>query len=190
MPPINPNKPIGDVLIDNGPPLATLIHRSITINDPTDADDPRADIRTATATIHPDGNLTLTARLKQPTSPTTANWWCGTSVPRPGITWGLNTDPDTAAWNYVARLRGDPELGAYAFVSRRQSSSTDQVVCPASASFDGTTYRLDFPAGCLGGAERVRMTVYVQLYDDKRTGIIGGDYAPEWAKLSDWLSLR
>ena len=164
--------------------------RSVTVQDPIDADDPRADLRGATVSVSRDHQLlTVTAQLEQPTSPTSENWWRGLSLPRGGISWGLNSDPASGEWQYVAELRGDPVLGAYGYVERRQGGGS-QVVCRANASFDGTSYRLRFPTGCIGDPERVRFGAYVQLYDDSASGIIGGDYAPAWAELSDWLSLR
>ena len=51
-------------------------------------------------------------------------------------------------------------------------------------------YQLRFPASCIGNPDRVRFTAYAQLYDDAGAGIIGGDCAPAWAELSDWLSIR
>jgi hypothetical protein len=164
--------------------------RSVTVHDQLDADDPRADLRSATVARSRDRRyLTVIARFEQPTSPTSGNWWSGTSLPRGGISWGLNTDPASGEWHHVAELRGDPVLGAYGYVAKRVGG-TDQVTCRANASFDGTSYRMRFPTSCIGGPDRLRFTAYGQLYHDSGMGIIGGDYAPAWAEFSDWLVLR
>jgi hypothetical protein len=171
---------------------ATVVRpaRSVSVQDAVDADDPRADLRSATVSVSRNRRLlTVTAHLEQPTSPTSQNWWRGLSLPRGGISWGLNSDPASGDWSYVAELRGDPVLGAYGYVERRQDG-TSQLACRAKASFDGTRYQLRFPASCIGNPDRVRFTAYAQLYDDAGAGIIGGDYAPAWAELSDWLSIR
>ena len=156
-----------------------------------DANDRRADLRSATVAVSPDGSVvTVSAQLYQPTSPTSENWWRGTSLPRPGIVWGLNTDPAGRAWDYTAHLRGDPDLGTYGFVAYRGQLGHDEPRCRVAGSFDGTTYRMRFPVRCIGSPERLRFTAYVQLYDDAGTGIIGGEYAPGWDELSGWLTLR
>src|SRR4029450_3839708 len=73
--------------------------RAVTVQDPRDAGDPRADLRSATVALSADKRfVTVSAQLYQPTSPTTANWWRGTSLPRPGITWRLNTAPPRREW--------------------------------------------------------------------------------------------
>ena len=174
-------------------PVVVTFSPSVTVQDPAEFDDPRADLRSATLAASHDGRvLTVSATLQQPTSPTTPNWWRGLSLPRPGITWGLNTDPTSGDWQYVANLRGDPDLGAYGFVERRPGGAS-QVVCPADASFDGSTYWLRFLTSCLGNPARVRFAAYVQLYDDSGSDIIGGDYAPDPGDLgmdfSDWLTI-
>jgi hypothetical protein len=82
---------------------------AVTVQDPMDPGDPRADLRSATVAVSHDRQfVTVSAQLYQPTSPATENWWRGTSLPRPGIVWGLNTDPAGRAWDYTAQLRGDP----------------------------------------------------------------------------------
>jgi len=165
--------------------------RAVTVQDPMDADDPRADLRSATVAVSQDGRfVTVSAQLYQPTSPTTENWWRGTSLPRPGIVWGLNTDPDGRAWDYTAHLRGDPDLGTYGFVAYRGNMDHDEPRCRVAGSFDGDTYRMRFPVSCIGSPERLRFTAYVQLYDDTASGIIGGEYAPGWDEFSGWLALR
>jgi hypothetical protein len=165
--------------------------RAVTVQDPRDADDPRADLRSVTVALSADKQfVTVSAQLYQPTSPTTENWWRGTSLPRPGITWGLNTDPSGRQWDYVAQLRGDPDLGTYGFVAFRGNLGQDEPRCRVAGSFDGATYRMRFPVTCIGSPERVRFTAYVQLYNDTADGIIGGEYAPAWDEFSPWLSLR
>jgi hypothetical protein len=165
--------------------------RAVTVQDPRDTGDARADIRSATVAVSPDGQyVTVSAKLYQPTSPTTANWWRGTSLPRPGIVWGLNTDPATQLWDYTAHLRGDPDLGTYGFVAYRGDMDHDEPRCRVAGSFDGGTYRMRFPVRCIGSPERVRFTAYVQLYSDNADDIIGGEYAPAWAEFSPWLRLR
>jgi hypothetical protein len=164
--------------------------RTVTVQDPLDTGDAIADLRSASVAVSRDRrHLTVTARFEQPTSPTSQNWWFGSSLPRGGITWGLNTDPASGDWPYVAELRGDPVLGAYGYVAR-QVNGAYQLACRATASFDGTSYRVRFPVSCIGSPERVRFTAYGQLYHDSGSGIIGGDYAPGWGELSGWLSLR
>ena len=165
--------------------------RAVTVQDPRDANDPRADLRSATVALSADKRfVTVSAQLDQPTSPTTENWWRGTSLPRPGISWGLNTDPSGRQWDYVAQLRGDPDLGTYGFVAYRGNLGHDEPRCRVAGSFDGATYRMRFPVTCIGSPERVRFTAYVQLYNDTADGIIGGEYAPAWDEFSPWLSLR
>jgi hypothetical protein len=165
--------------------------RAVTVQDPRDTDDARADLRSATVAVSPDRQyVTVSAQLYQPTSPTTVNWWRGTSLPRPGIVWGLNTDPATQLWDYTAQLRGDPDLGTYGFVAYRADMDHDEPRCRVAGSFDGATYRMRFPVRCIGSPERVRFTAYVQLYNDNADGIIGGEYAPAWAEFSPWLNLR
>ena len=87
-----------------------------------------------------------------PTSPTSQNWWFGSSLPWGGITWGLNTDPTTTEWQYVAELRGDPVMGAYGYVAK-QVNGAYQLTCRANASFDGASYRVRFPVGCTPGSQ-------------------------------------
>ena len=165
--------------------------RAVTVQDPRDADDPRADLRTATVALSADKRyLTVSAQLWQPTSPATANWWRGTSLPRPGIVWGLNTDPSGRLWDYTAQLRGDPDLGPYGFVAYRGQLDHDEPRCRVAGSYDGATLRLRFPVSCIGSPERVRFTAYVQLYNDTADGIIGGEYAPAWDEFSPWMGLR
>ena len=58
--------------------------RAVTVQDPMDADDPRADLRSATVALSADKRfVTVSAQLYRPTSPATGNWWRGTSLPRP-----------------------------------------------------------------------------------------------------------
>jgi hypothetical protein len=171
------------------PPVS--VTPSVEVQDEADAPDPRVDLRHASLTVSRDKRtVVVTARLQQPTSPTTPNWWRGTSLPRPGITWGLNFD-GSGAWQYAARLRGDPNLGAYGFVERGQATPS-QVVSVASASFDGSEYRLQFPMSSFGGIPtRIRFTVAMHLYadEDGDDPLLGGDYAPEPAPgaFSDWF---
>jgi hypothetical protein len=165
--------------------------RAVTVQDPRDADDPRADMRSVTVAVSQDRQyVTVSAQLYQPTSPATVNWWRGTSLPRGGIVWGLNTDPATQLWDYTAQLRGDPDLGTYGFVAYRGNMDHDEPRCRVAGSFDGTTYRMRFPVRCIGSPERVRFNAYVQLYNDNADGIIGGEYAPAWGEFSPWLNLR
>jgi hypothetical protein len=164
--------------------------RAVTVTDPLDTGDAIADLRSASVAVSRDlRHLTVTARFEQPTSPTSQNWWFGSSLPRAGITWGLNTDPSSTDWQYVAELRGDPVMGAYGYVAK-QVGGTYQLTCRAAASFDGTSYRVRFPVRCIGGPDSLRFTAYGQLYHDSGEGIIGGDYAPGWGEFSDWLRLR
>jgi hypothetical protein len=74
-------------------------------------------MRSVTVAVSQDHRyVTVSARLHQPTSPTTVNWWRGTSPPRGGIVWGLNTDPATQLWDYTAqpaqRPAGRPPQGS------------------------------------------------------------------------------
>jgi hypothetical protein len=164
--------------------------RAVTVQDPLETGDAIADLRSASVAVSRDRRyLTVSARFEQPTSPTSQNWWFGSSLPRGGITWGLNTDPATTDWEYVAELRGDPVMGAYGYVAR-QVSGAYQLTCRASASFDGAVYRVRFPVRCIGSPAGLRFTAYAQLYHDSGSGIIGGDYAPGWGELSDRLNLR
>jgi hypothetical protein len=164
--------------------------RAVTVQDPPDTGDLKADIRSATVAVSQDRRYVIvSAQVYQPTSPTTVNWWRGTSLPRPGIVWGLNTDPATQLWDYTVHLRGDPDLGTYGFVAYRADMDHDEPRCRVAGSFDGSTYRMRFPVRCIGSPERVRFTAYLQLYNDRANGIIGGDYAPAWAELSPWLRL-
>ena len=164
--------------------------RAVTVQDPLETGDAIADLRSASVAVSRDlRHLTVSARFEQPTSPTSQNWWFGSSLPRGGITWGLNTDRATSDWQYVAELRGDPVMGAYGYVAR-QVSGAYQLTCRAQASFDGTSYQVRFPARCIGSPESLRFTAYGQLYHDSGSGIIGGDYAPGWGEFSDWLELR
>jgi hypothetical protein len=170
---------------------ATATRRAVTVQDPMDTGDLKADFRSVTVAVSPDRQyVTVSAQLYQPTSPTTVNWWRGTSLPRPGIVWGLNTDPSTQLWDYTAHLRGDPDLGTYGFVAYRGNMDHDEPRCRVPGSFDGSTYRMRFPVRCIGSPERVRLNAYMQLYNDNADGIIGGDYAPAWGEFSPWLNLR
>ena len=171
--------------------VAARPYRSVTVQDPVDSSDPRADLRSASVSVSRDRRfLTVSARLEQPTSPTTENWYRGLTLPRAGISWGLNTDPSGRMWDYVAQLRGDPDLGTYGYVAYRGALDHDEPRCRVSGSFDGTTYRMRFPVRCIGSPEQVRFTAYIQLYDDAGTSIIGGEYAPGWDEFSGWLALR
>jgi hypothetical protein len=164
--------------------------RAVSVQDPVDTGDAIADLRSASIATGRDRRmLTVTARFEQPTSPTGHNWWFGSSLPRGGITWGLNIDPTSTDWQYVAELRGDPVMGAYGYVAKREGG-TDRLACRVSASFDGISHRMRFPVSCIGSPERLRFTAYAQLYHDSGSGIIGGDYAPAWGELSDSLALR
>jgi hypothetical protein len=164
--------------------------RTVTVQDPLETGDAIADLRSASAALSRDRrHLTVTARFEQPTSPTSQNWWFGSSLPRGGITWGLNTDPATTDWQYVAELRGDPVMGAYGYVAK-QVNGAYQLTCRANAWFDGTSYRVRFPVRCIGGPDGLRFTAYAQLYHDSGSGIIGGDYAPGWGEFSGRLNLR
>ena len=164
--------------------------RSVSVQDPLETGDAIADLRSASVAVSRDRRyLTVSARFEQPTSPTSQNWWFGASLPRPGITWGLNTDPASTEWNRVAEFRADPVMGAYGYVAK-YVSGTPRLVCRANASFDGTTYRLRFPVSCIGSPEQLRFSAYAQLYHDSGEGIIGGDYAPEFGEFSGWLNLR
>ena len=149
--------------------------RSVSVQDPLDTGDAIADLRSATVAVSRDRRyLTVSARFEQPTSPTSQNWWFGASLPRPGISWGLNTDPASTDWQHVAEFRADPVMGAYGYVAKYVSGNP-RLTCRATASFDGTTYRLRFPVRCIGNPERLRFTAYAQLYHDSGEGIIGGD---------------
>jgi hypothetical protein len=163
--------------------------RAVTVQDPLDTGDAIADLRSASVALSPDRrSLTVSARFEEPTDPTSQNWWFGASLPRGGVTWGLNTDPASTDWQYVAELRDDPVMGAYGYVARQVGGSY-RLTCRASASFDGASYRLRFPVRCIGSPDRLRFTAYGQLYADGE-GIIGGDYAPGWGEFSRWLALR
>jgi hypothetical protein len=75
--------------------------RAVTVQDPLDTGDAIADLRSASVAVSRDlGHLTVTARFEHPTSPTTQNWWFGSSLPRGGIAWGLNTDRGSTDWQY------------------------------------------------------------------------------------------
>jgi len=164
--------------------------RSVSVQDPLETGDAIADLRSASVAVSRDRRyLTVSARFEQPTSPTSRNWWFGASLPRPGISWGLNTDPASTEWNRVAEFRADPVMGAYGYVAK-YVSGTLRPVCRATASFDGTSYRLRFPVSCIGSPEQLRFSAYAQLYHDSGEGIIGGDYAPEFGEFSGWLNLR
>jgi hypothetical protein len=172
------------------PPVT--ITRSITVQDEVQVfGDPRTDLLTASLAVTRDGRtLTTTATLRQPTSPTTPNWWRGWPLPRPGISWGMNIHPDSTSWDFVARLRGDPDLGAYGFVQRYQDGS-HTLACQANAAFDGDLYQLQFPSACLGSPVRIRFTAAMHLYDDSGQDLLGGDYAPGHGgeAMSDWLNM-
>jgi hypothetical protein len=128
--------------------------RAVTVQDPMDTGDPRADLRSATVAVSQDRQVvTVSAQRYQPTSPTTGSWWRGTSLPRPGIVWGLNTDPSGRLWDYTAQLRGDPDLGTYGFVAYRGQLDHDEPRCRVAGSFDGATYRMRFPVRCIGSPE-------------------------------------
>jgi hypothetical protein len=60
-------------------------------------------------------------------------------------------------------------------LSKVIGSSARRARCRVAGSFDGATYRMRFPVGCIGSPERVRFTAYVQLYNDTADGIIGGE---------------
>ena len=164
--------------------------RSVSVQDPLETGDAIADLRSASVAVSRDRRyLTVSARFEQPTSPTSRNWWFGASLPRPGISWGLNTDPASTEWQRIAEFRADPVMGAYGYVAK-YVSGTLRPVCRATASFDGTSYRLRFPVSCIGSPEQLRFSAYAQLYHDSGEGIIGGDYAPEFGEFSGWLNLR
>jgi hypothetical protein len=86
-------------------------------------------------------------------------------------------------WPYRVEFRGDPVLGAYGYVE--QGNETGRIACRPSAAFDGTSYRMRVPLGCVGNPDRVRFVAYVQRYDDSGTDIIGADYAPAFDIYSD-----
>jgi hypothetical protein len=174
-------------------PTAGASGRSVSVQDPADVPDPRVDLRAATAAVSRDGRfVTVTATLAEPTDPTSVYWWRGYSLPRPGIAWGFNVDSTSPSWSWVyrAELRGDPVLGPYGYVAHEPGDSPDQVTCRVTPSFDGASYRMRFPVRCIGSPARVRFGVYVQLYDETGTDILGGDIAPGWEEVSDWLVLR
>jgi hypothetical protein len=165
------------------PPVT--ITRPVPVHDQPGQPDPRVDLHSASLALSRDARtMTVTARLRQPTSPTAPNWWLGSSVARPGIVWGLNLD-GSDRWQYLVHLRGDPDLGAYGFVERGQEPS--RVTCNANAAFDGDEYRVTFAIGCLGRIpSRIRFTASVRLFDDGGSGrLLGADHAPEF---SDWLT--
>src|SRR5215203_5998435 len=90
--------------------------RSVSVQDPLDSGDAIADLRSASVAVSRDRRyLTVSARFEQPTS---QNWWFGASLPRPGITWGLNTDPASTEWQRIAEFRADPVMGAYGYVAK------------------------------------------------------------------------
>jgi hypothetical protein len=151
-----------------------------------DRPDPRVDLDWASLALSRDARtMTVTARLRQPTSPTAPNWWLGRSRDRPGIVWGLNLD-GSDRWQYVVHLRGDPNLGAYGFVERGQEQPS-RVTCNANASFDGEEYRVTFAIGCLERIpRRIRFTASVRLFDDSGSGRLLGDHQPP--VFSDWLT--
>jgi hypothetical protein len=172
-------------------PDAGASGRSVGVQDPADVPDPRVDLRAATAAVSRDGRfVTVTATLAEPTDPTSVYWWRGYSLPRPGISWGFNVDPASPSWRHRAELRGDPVLGAYGYVALEPADSPEHVTCRVTPSFDGASYRMRFPVSCLGSPARVRFGVAVQLYDETGTDILGGDIAPGFDELSDWLVLR
>src|ERR671910_96291 len=79
--------------------------RSVSVQDPLDTGDAIADLRSATVALSRDRrHLTVSARFEQPTTPTSQNWWFGASLPRPGITGGLNPDPASGEWQHVAEF--------------------------------------------------------------------------------------
>jgi hypothetical protein len=169
------------------PPVT--ITRPVAVDDQPDQPDPRVDLRSASLALSRDARtMTVTARLRQPTSPTAPNWWLGSSLSRPGIVWGLNLD-GSDRWQYVVHLRGDPDLGAYGFVERGQERPS-RVTCNANASFDGDEYRVTFAIGCLDRIpSRIRVTAAVQLFDDSGSGrLLGADHPPEPLAFSDWLT--
>ena len=87
--------------------------RSVSVQDPLETGDAIADLRAASVAVSRDRRyLTVSARFEQPTNPTTQNWWFGASLPRPGISWGLNTAPASTEWQHVAEFRADPVMGA------------------------------------------------------------------------------
>jgi hypothetical protein len=172
-------------------PTAAAAGRSVSVQDPRDTFDPRVDIRTASAAVSRDGRfVTVRATLEQPTSPTTEYWWRGYSLPRAGISWGFNVDPASPSWAYRAEFRGDPVLGPYGYVIPDGGDRPDQVTCRVTPTFDGASYQMRFPVGCIGSPARLRFAAVVQLYDDEGTDILGGDYAPDFDGLSGWLRLR
>jgi hypothetical protein len=134
--------------------------------------------------------VTVSAQLYQPTIPTTGNWWRGTSLQRPGIVWGLNTDRTGRLWITPPSSAAPPDLGTYGFVAYRGQLDHDEPRCRVAGFFDSATYRMRFPVRCIGSPERVRFTAYVQLSNDTASGIIGGEYAPAWDEFSGWLNLR
>ena len=79
------------------------------MQDPRNSGDPRADLRTATVALSADKRyLAVSAQLYQPTSPTTENWWRGTSLPRPGITFG---SPERVRFTAYVQLYNDTADG-------------------------------------------------------------------------------
>ena len=176
------------------PPV--VISRSVTVQDDFEPfhDDPRTDLLTASLGFSRDGKtLTATATLRQPTSPSSRNWWYGYGERRPGIDWHLNLHAETIESDFVAHLRGDPdfgEFGAYGVVTRGFIPQAT-LVCQASASFDGNLYQVQFPSACVGSPRRIRFFVGIMLYND-----IGDDVSMNtvqekdgFAVLSDWLNM-
>ena len=83
--------------------------RTVTVQDPLETGDAVADLRSASVAVSRDRRyLTVTARFEKPTSPTSQNWWFGSSLPRGGITWASTPTaarPTGSTWPSSAATR-------------------------------------------------------------------------------------
>ena len=177
-------------------PPPVVISRSVTVQDDFEPfHDPRTDLLTASLGFSRDGRtLTATATLRQPTSPSSRNWWYGFADNRPGIDWHLNLHAETIDSDFIAHLRGDPDLGqfgAYGVVTRGQGRLESTLACQASSSFDGNLYQVQFPSACVGSPRRIRFFVGIMLYNDT-----GDDVSMDTVQekdgfpvFSDWLNM-
>lgn len=142
-------------------------------SDGTTVDNPRSDLLAVCVTY--DGEiLRLTARVAEPTDPTSDPAWDGQAVT---VGMVVDTDGDTSerdgaptGEDFVIELArfpqadgtsGPPEIRAYVAGPNNVLATDDGVPCNRPSSFDGTQYILTMSANCLGNPQEVMIAAYM-----------------------------